>query len=54
MATIFLLDRSDSIREADRQKQEDFVGRAASVMGDQDEMGIIVFGRLRDTLAEAI
>lgn len=42
--TVFLVDRSDSIRDADRRKQEAFIDEAISKMPDADQAAIIVFG----------
>lgn len=44
LCTIFLLDRSDSISEADRAKQDGFVDQAMRALGDDDEAGVVVFG----------
>lgn len=45
VCTIFLVDRSDSIREGGRQKQDEFIRSAAHSMADDDEMGLVVFGK---------
>ncbi|MBS1727841.1 MAG: VWA domain-containing protein [Armatimonadetes bacterium] len=42
--TVFLVDRSDSIRDKDRVKQEEFIDEAMSKMPDGDEAAIVVFG----------
>ncbi len=42
--TIFLVDRSDSIRDIDRQKQEDFISQAVAKMPDGDQAAIVAFG----------
>ena len=41
--TVFLVDRSDSIRDKDRVKQEAFIDDAISKMPDSDQAAIIVF-----------
>lgn len=43
-ATLFLLDRSDSVTEADRRQAEEFVAQAVTRMGPDDASGLIVFG----------
>jgi hypothetical protein len=42
--TVFLVDRSDSIRDVDRKKQESFIDEAISKMPDTDVAAIVVFG----------
>lgn len=42
--TVFLVDRSDSIRDIDRKKQESFIDEAISKMPDTDVAAIVVFG----------
>lgn len=42
--TVFLVDRSDSIRDKDRTKQESFIDDALSKMPPSDQAAIIVFG----------
>jgi Ca-activated chloride channel family protein len=42
--TVFLVDRSDSIRDTDRVKQETFIDEAISKMPDTDQAAIVVFG----------
>ena len=42
--TVFLVDRSDSIRDMDREKQEKFIEDAISKMPDMDQAAIVVFG----------
>lgn len=42
--TVFLVDRSDSIRDKDRVKQESFIDEAISKMPDSDQAAIVVFG----------
>ena len=42
--TIFLVDRSDSIRDVDRQKQEEFISQAIAKMPDGDQAAIVAFG----------
>ncbi len=44
LATIFLLDRSDSIPEADRKSAETFVDGALRALGPDDVGGVIAFG----------
>ena len=44
LATIFLLDRSDSIPEADRRASEKFVDGALRALGADDKGGVIAFG----------
>ena len=41
--TVFLVDRSDSIRDRDREKQEQFIDEALSKMPNTDQAAIIVF-----------
>lgn len=43
--TIFVLDRSDSVTEADRKHQVDFVAAAMAQMGEDDLAGVIAFGK---------
>ncbi|HEY3782412.1 MAG TPA: VWA domain-containing protein [Fimbriimonadaceae bacterium] len=45
LCTIFLLDRSDSIQDKDRSKQEDFIKKSISNLAPDDEVGIVVFGK---------
>lgn len=42
--TVFLVDRSDSIRDKDRARQEAFIDEAISKMPDTDQAAIVVFG----------
>lgn len=42
--TIFLVDRSDSIRDVDRDRQEKFLQEAISKRPENDSVGIVVFG----------
>ena len=42
--TVFLVDRSDSIRDKDRAKQEAFIEESLSKMPDTDQAAIVVFG----------
>jgi len=51
LCTIFLLDRSDSIRDNDRKAQEQFVKTAFKHLGTDDEAGVVVFGK--DAAVEA-
>lgn len=44
MTTMFVVDRSDSIGERDREKQIDFVNEAMGAMGEDDRVGIVAFG----------
>lgn len=41
--TVFLVDRSDSIRDQDRAKQEQFIDESLSKMPDGDQAAIVVF-----------
>jgi uncharacterized membrane protein len=43
-AVIFLIDRSDSVAEADRAAAIEFVDRALKTLGPNDVAGVIVFG----------
>ena len=52
LCTIFLLDRSDSIRDADRLVQQQFLADATKTMAPDDSAGVIVFGK--DASVEAI
>ncbi len=45
LATIFVIDRSDSISDSDRKLSEAFARTAAKKIGDEDSVGIIVFGK---------
>jgi len=45
IATIFLLDRSDSIKGDDSKRAEQFVDQAMRQLGPADSAGLIVFGR---------
>ncbi len=42
--TVFLVDRSDSVRDKDRKRQETFIDDALGKMPDSDQAAIIVFG----------
>jgi uncharacterized membrane protein len=44
LATIFLLDRSDSITETDRAAEEKFVDGALRALGPDDVGGVVAFG----------
>jgi len=44
LTTIFVVDRSDSISEADRTQALDFVNQAVSAMGEDDQIGLVAFG----------
>lgn len=43
--TVFILDRSDSVSDADRRGQLDFVNRALPSLGPDDEASVVVAGR---------
>ncbi len=45
VCTVFLLDRSDSIGETDRHRQETFVDQALQKLGADDAAGVIAFGK---------
>jgi len=45
LCTMFLLDRSDSISDADKTRAEQFVDRALRHLGPDQEAGVIAFGR---------
>ena len=45
LCTIFVVDRSDSIGEKDRQTEESFVHEALGHLGQSDVAGIIAFGK---------
>ncbi len=45
VCTIFLLDRSDSISDKDRQRSVNFVGEAVKNLGAADMAGVIAFGK---------
>lgn len=45
LCTVFVLDRSDSIRDADRRKQEEFVKQALKQLGTDDVAAVVVFGK---------
>jgi len=45
VAVIFLLDRSDSIPEADRKVAEQFVSKSLQTLGPDDVGGVIAFGK---------
>ena len=42
--TVFIVDRSDSIRDADRQKQEEFIAQAVAKMPEGDQAAVVAFG----------
>lgn len=44
LCTVFVLDRSDSIKESDRKRQEDFVRNALKAMSLEDEAAVVTFG----------
>ncbi len=56
LCTIFLLDRSDSITEASRRAQVEFVDKAVKGLGPRDVAGVIAFGKdpVMETLIEKI
>jgi uncharacterized membrane protein len=45
LCTMFLLDRSDSVSEADRKKGEKFVDEAMRSLGPEDRAGVVAFGK---------
>jgi len=45
LCTIFLVDRSDSISEADRHRSREFVDSAIQKLGIEDQAGVVVFGK---------
>lgn len=45
VCTIFVLDRSDSISDADRRREEAFVEASLAHLGEKDAVGVVVFGR---------
>lgn len=45
LTTIFVIDRSDSIRESDRARAIDFFNQAVAKLGEDDRAGLIAFGR---------
>lgn len=45
VATLFLLDHSESVPEPDQQSAADFVSLALKKIGSQDKAGVVVFGR---------
>ena len=45
LCTIFLIDRSDSVPDAQRQKAEHFVDQALQKLGPKEQAGVVVFGR---------
>lgn len=45
LCTIFLVDRSDSVSEADRARTQQFVDGALQRLGPSDEGGVIAFGK---------
>ncbi|MCW5942011.1 MAG: VWA domain-containing protein [Fimbriimonadaceae bacterium] len=51
VATIFLLDRSDSVSDRDRNRAAEFADRALSALGPNDVGGVIAFGK--DAVIEA-
>lgn len=51
VATIFLLDRSDSVSDRDRTRAAEFADNALSLLGPDDAGGVIAFGK--DAVIEA-
>lgn len=45
VCAIFVVDRSDSISDSDRRRQETFINEALSALGAKDEAAIVVVGR---------
>lgn len=45
LCTVFVLDKSDSVAEADRIQAERFIGDAYQHLGQEDQAAIIVFGK---------
>lgn len=45
LCTMFLLDRSDSLSDADRAEQMRFLNESAKSLGPNDEAGVIAFGK---------
>ncbi|RYZ67857.1 MAG: VWA domain-containing protein, partial [Proteobacteria bacterium] len=45
LATIFLLDRSDSISDVERKRAEAFVDQAMKSLGEDDQAGVVAFGK---------
>jgi uncharacterized membrane protein len=45
ICTIFLLDRSDSVSQAERRRAEEFVDAALGQVSPRDQAGVIAFGR---------
>ncbi|MCO5296183.1 MAG: VWA domain-containing protein [Fimbriimonadaceae bacterium] len=45
VCTIFVLDRSDSISDADRRREQSFVEDSLQHLGEKDAVGVVVFGR---------
>ncbi|MEQ1933954.1 MAG: VWA domain-containing protein, partial [Fimbriimonadaceae bacterium] len=56
LCTIFLLDRSDSITDASRRAQVEFVDKAVKSLGQRDVAAVIVFGKdpVMETLVEKL
>lgn len=44
MCTVFVLDRSDSISDAEREYQQQFVNDAVRALGPDDQAAVVVFG----------
>lgn len=44
LATVFVVDRSDSVSDADKKKEEAFVQEAVNKLGPDDVAGIVAFG----------
>lgn len=45
VCTIFVLDRSESVTEAERARAEAFVNQALDAVGPDDRAGVVVFGK---------
>lgn len=45
LCTMFVIDRSDSVSDADRRKSLEFVGKALGSLGEKDVAGVVAFGR---------
>ncbi|CAN5429040.1 VWA domain-containing protein [soil metagenome] len=45
LATVFLLDRSDSISDAERKRSEEFADDAMRALGEDDLGGVVAFGK---------
>src|SRR5687768_14055786 len=45
VCTIFLVDKSDSVSDADRARTRNFINRSLEALTDQDQAAVIAFGR---------